>query len=219
MKFLAIIPARGGSKGIPRKNLRPFLGKPLISWSIRAAALSKSLDGFLVSTEDKEIAEVSKEFGAKVDVRPGHLATDEATTLAVIQDIAQRYRDVENFVILQPTSPLRNAGLIDECIQEYLHSQQASEGPSDNLVTGFYCKFREFGSHNNERRQDYKGFFYDDGNVYIIHRSVIESGRWSGDRILKKLISHEQNLEIDDEVDWIALEAVANHFGLGRGSR
>lgn len=200
--FIAVIPARGGSKGLPGKNIKDICGKPLIAWSIEAAKQSKRLQGILVSTDDEKIAAISRQYGAEVLIRPPELATDEAKTIDVIKHVAQQRVEAQNFVVLQPTSPLREPGLIDECIAEYL------SGDYDNLATGYYCKFREFGTHNNERRQDYKGFFYDDGNIYILNRTIVMQSRWSGDRIAKRVISKIQNFEIDDEVDFLILETL-----------
>ncbi|MBF0231432.1 MAG: acylneuraminate cytidylyltransferase family protein [Desulfamplus sp.] len=200
--FLAVIPARGGSKGIPGKNIKEINGKPLIAWSIEAAKESRILDEFLVSTDDERIAEVASRYDCPVLMRPPELATDEAKTISVLEHIIKAKETAEHVVVLQPTSPLRHKGLIDDCLSDY------TKGGYDNLATGFYCKFREFGSHNNERRQDYKGFFYDDGNVYVLNRSLIGKGRWSGDHICFKEISKEQNFEIDDSIDFLILDTL-----------
>ncbi len=208
--FLAVIPARGGSKGLPKKNIKEICGKPLIAWAIEAARQSKKLNEFLVSTDDEEIAGIAKQYGAQVLMRPAELATDEAKTISVLQHVAQVKTQAEHFVVLQPTSPLREPGLIDDCITYYL------SGDYDNLATGYYCKFREFGTHNNERRQDYKGFFYDDGNVYILSRKLVEDRRWSGDKIAARVVSKIQNFEIDDEVDFLILETLMSRYILKR---
>ncbi|MCZ7393703.1 MAG: HAD hydrolase family protein [Candidatus Methanoperedens sp.] len=194
-----MIPARGGSKGIPRKNIKTICGKPLIAWSIESARKSKLLDDFVVSTEDSEIADISRRYGAKVIDRPAELATDEATTVSVIQHIVN-VLNPDIVVVLQPTSPIRDDDLIDMCISKFL------EIKPDNLATGYYCKMREYGTYDNLRRQDIKGFFYDDGNVYILKRELILEGKWTGKNMVKIPISHEQNFEIDDEVDFFIVE-------------
>jgi len=206
---LAIIPARGGSKGLPGKNIRQLCGKPLLGWSIEAAQQAKLLDRVVVSTDDPQIAAVAESFNCEVLMRPPELATDEATTIAVVQHIAGQIPEANNFVILQPTSPLRNPGLIDDCLKKY------QAGNFSNLATGFWCKFQEFGSHNNMRRQDYKGFFYDDGNIYILHRRLAMAGRWFGENIMRYAISKVQNFEIDDEVDFVILETLMQKYRLG----
>ncbi len=203
---LAVIPARGGSKGIPKKNILSIRGKPLIAWSIEAACASASIDKAIVSTDSDEIAAVAREFGAEVLRRPAELATDEATTIAVIQHVAACIEDAQVFVVLQPTSPLRAPGLIDECVQIF------ETGGYDNLATGFCCKYREFGSHDNERRQDYQGFFYDDGNVYVLARKLVEQGRWYGNKIARHVIPRPMNYEIDDAVDLVVLDALLARY-------
>lgn len=203
---LAVIPARGGSKGLPGKNIRPLLDKPLIAWSIEAAQSATMVDRILVSTDSEEIADVARRFGAEVQMRPSELATDEATTIAVLTYVAAQLPEATMLIVLQPTSPLRDKGLIDTCIAAY------EQGGYSNLATGYWCKFKEFGSHNNLRRQDYKGFFYDDGNVYILSRTLVEKGLWFGDNICRQVIARHQNYEIDDEIDFVILEALMHRF-------
>lgn len=205
-RFLGVIPARGGSKGIPRKNIKMIAGKPLIAWTIEAAGRSKLLDRFVVSTEDPEIARISKEYGAPVINRPARLATDRATTLSVLQHVLTLI-DAEAVVLLQPTSPIRDDGLIDECIRRFKRSG------ADNLGTGFICKFMEYGTYCAKRRQDLKGFFYDDGNTYVIRSGLIKKGRMFGRKVERFPIGKEQNIEIDDEFDfWIAGQVLSRRY-------
>lgn len=195
--FLGIIPARGGSKGIPRKNIKMLGGKPLIAWSIEAAQNSKLLDRLVVSTEDREIAGVAEQFGAQVLERPAQLATDEATTLSVLQHVLGSI-DAQAIVLLQPTSPVREEGLIDSCIRQF------QDGGYDCLATGFMCTLKEYGAYT-QRRQDLKGFFHDDGNVYVVKSELIHQGTLFGKKAGRKEISRDQNIEIDDEFDfWMA---------------
>jgi CMP-N-acetylneuraminic acid synthetase len=197
--ILGVIPARGGSKGVPRKNIRSICGKPLIAWSIDSAKQALLLDDFVVSTEDDEIRRVAESFGARVLRRPESLATDEATTVSVLQHVIAALGP-QTLVVLQPTSPLRAPDLIDRCIRRY------REFGADTLATGYLTKIQEYGSYDNVRRQDRKGFFYDDGNVYVIERKVIEAGRWSGDAVERFLTRREETYEIDDEVDFFLVE-------------
>jgi N-acylneuraminate cytidylyltransferase len=209
---LGVIPARGGSKGLPRKNILPIAGFPLIYWSIQAAKRSKLLDDYVVSTDDQEIAAIAHSYGARVIDRPAHLGQDDTTTLAVLQHVISS-QACDAVAVLQPTSPLRNADTIDNCIREF------QNGDYDTLATGYYTKIIEYGTHQNLRRQDIPGFFYDDGNVYIISKSVIQSNRWHGDRICKKVLDAELNVEIDDEVTFISTEALMlNRLQNGRQS-
>ena len=198
---IGIIPARGGSKGIPRKNIKNIAGFPLIYWSIEAAKSSKYLDDFYVSTDSKEIAKIAKSYGAKVLIRSNDLAKDDTTTLAVLKDILTKI-DCDNIIVLQPTSPLRDLDTIDLCIDEF------KNGGFDTLATGYYTKIIEYGSHQNLRRQDIKGFFYDDGNIYIIKSQLIKKNKWFGNNICKKVINKELNYEIDDHVEFSIVEGL-----------
>ena len=123
------------------------------SWSIKSALESKLIDEVYVSTEDLVIKKYALEFGAKVDDRPVHLASDTTTTIEVLKDFILRHSEIETLVVLQPTSPVRDLDLIDNCINKYESDDYT------NLATGFFCKIKEYGTHNNTRRQDYKGFF------------------------------------------------------------
>jgi len=197
ISFLGIIPARGGSKSIPRKNIKNIAGKPLIAWTIESAKNSKLLDRFVVSTEDSEIAEISRKYGAEIIDRPKELATDEASTLSVLQQ-ALSIIETEVIVLLQPTSPIRNYNLIDECIEKFKNSG------ADSVATGFMCKFKEYGTYT-QRRQDLSGFFYDDGNIYVIKADIIKKGLLHGPKLERLEIGREQNIEIDDDFDfWMA---------------
>jgi CMP-N-acetylneuraminic acid synthetase len=195
--ILGIIPARGGSKGVPRKNIKPIAGKPLIAWTIEAARKSKLLDRFVVSTEDTEIAEISKRYGSEIINRPPELATDEASSISVIQHVLSKIQ-ADIVVLLQVTSPIRNNDIIDTCIKKF------QESGVDNLATGFVCKFMEYGTYA-QRRQEIKGFFYDDGSVYVIKSEFIRNGKMFGEKVERIITTREQNVEIDDEFDfWVA---------------
>ena len=195
--IVGITPARGGSKGIARKNLVPLCGKPLIAWTIESAKRSRLLDRYLVSTEDPEIAQVARHYGADVLQRPPELATDEASTLSVLQHAVGQL-PADAVVLLQATSPIRDEGLIDRCITRFL------ETGADSLATGLICKWVEYG-RNTRRRQDIPGFFYDDGNVYVINADLIRAGDQHGRRLEQMVIDREQNLDVDEPFDlWLA---------------
>jgi CMP-N-acetylneuraminic acid synthetase len=203
--ILGITPARGGSKGISGKNIKDISGIPLIAWTIESAKKSKLLGKYVVSTEDKEIAGMAKQYGAEILNRPMELATDEATTLSVLQHVIEKI-PCDSVVLLQATSPIRRDGLIDECIKEFIDNEY------DSLATGFTCKYIEYGK-NNSRRQDIEGFFYDDGNIYVIRADLIERGESFGKKVGRKVISRWENIEIDDEFDfWLAEQALRSGF-------
>lgn len=195
--ILGITPARGGSRCLPRKNIKLIAGKPLLAWTIEAAEKSRMLDKYIVSTEDKEIAKASEKFGAEFIFRPPELASDEASTLSVLQH-AIKHVPCETVVLMQATSPVRSPVLIDECIREFI------DNGYDSLATGFICKYVEYG-RNEHRRQDIAGFFYDDGNIYVIKADLIKKGDRYGTKIGRKIISRWENIDIDDKFDfWLA---------------
>jgi len=209
--ILGVTPARGGSKGIIRKNLVPVAGKPLLAWTIEAARRSRLIDRYVVSTEDAEIAAVARSYGAEVLERSAELADDETSTLAVLQHALDRI-PAKAVVVLQATSPIRNDGLVDRCIRQFV------EEAADSLATGFMCKFVEYG-RNYRRRQDIDGFFYDDGNVYVIDGALVRRGERYGARMVRVLLDREQSIEIDDPFDlWIA-DVVLRAREEGRGCR
>jgi CMP-N-acetylneuraminic acid synthetase len=198
--FIGVIPARGGSKSIPRKNIRMIAGKPLIAWTIEAAKRSKLLDRFIVSTEDAEISKIAEKFGAAVLKRPVKFSSDSSTTLSVLQHVVKEI-PCDAVVLLQPTSPVRDRNLIDSCIKRYIRKK------ADTLATGFICKFKEYGTYS-ARRQELDGFFYDDGNVYVIDSGLIKKGKMMGKKVERVEISKEQNIEIDEAFDFWMVEQI-----------
>ena len=201
--ILGLIPARGGSKGVPRKNVRMIAGKPLIAWSIESAFQSQRLDRVVVSTEDDEIAQIAGDWGAEVLRRPQELASDTASSLSVWQHTLSNI-SADILVNLYPTSPIRNEGLIDQVIDAFL-----AERPTC-VATGFICKYLPFGDADDglgdiHGRQQIEGFFYDDGNVYVVDVHTINLGQQYGKRLAHYYTSRECNVEIDDEFDfWLA---------------
>ena len=175
-------------------------GKPLIVWSIERALESKLLERVVVSTDSKEIAEISRMAGAEILMRPAELATDTASTLDVMIH-ALKYCPADTLVLLQPTSPCRASGLIDECIEDF------QQGDYDSLATGWNCDYKEYAT-NTLPRQQIKGFFYDDGNVYVMKATNVLAGDRYGKKICRKIISKYQNAEIDDAYDFWLLEKI-----------
>lgn len=136
--IVAIIPARGGSKRLLRKNIKPLKGKPLVSYVIRAALKSRYLDRVIVSTEDKEIAEVARRYGAEVIKRPQRLAKDDSLTIDVVfhalRVLKKKNCDIGTVVCLQPTSPLQSSGDIDNAIKLFLDKEPRSVISTHNSV-------------------------------------------------------------------------------------
>ena len=170
MEILAIIPARGGSKGIKRKNLRPILNKPLVAYSIEAGLNSKYVTRVVVSTEDDEIAKVTKNFGAQVINRPIELAQDETMTIPVMLHATNELKEKEGYkpdyvVLLQPTCPLRDAKYIDNAFDFYFEKEKegfdSCFSAFDNGTTHALWKINHDGTaqslydyHSRPRRQD-----------------------------------------------------------------
>jgi CMP-N-acetylneuraminic acid synthetase len=210
MKILAITPVRGGSKGIPGKNIKKIAGQPLLAWTIEAARKSKLLNRYVVSTEDKEISRVARKYGAEVIDRPKKLAGDSVTTLPVIQDVLKKIK-ADIIVLLQCTSPVREDGLIDKCVKRFLKTK------ADSLATGYKCYLYEWGKYD-QRRQDLGGWFHDDGNIVILRAGrVLKAKSWGevwGKRMERVEISREQNFEIDDQFDfWLNEQVLLKKYG------
>lgn len=196
-RILGVIPARGGSKAIPRKNLHPVAGKPLVAWSLEAARQSRALTRCVVSTEDAEIGSVVEALGGTVLWRPPELATDEADTLSVLQHALDSL-PADIVVVLQPTSPVRGAGLVDACVERFLATG------ADSLGTVYRDFNYEYGVEM-PRRQEIQPRFLDNGNVYVISADVVRSGRSFGDRIATFETGREESVDVDEPFDlWLA---------------
>lgn len=207
--ILGVTPARGGSKGIPKKNIRMLSGKPLIAWTIETAKKSRLLDRYVVSTENREIARVSEEYGAEVINRPKELATDEASTLSVLQHVLKQI-DADTVVLLQCTSPVRSEDLIDRCIRKF------QDAGVEVLATGYICKLFEWGTYSS-RRQNLEGFFHDDGNVYVFKSELLRAGKIWSKNSETVLTQKEETFEIDDEFDFWLNEQILD--ALLKGTR
>ena len=136
MEVLAIIPARGGSKRVPRKNVKLLAGKPLVAYSIETGIQSKYITRVVVSTEDKEIASVAKDFGAEVVIRPDELAIDTAKTapvmMHVVEELEKEGYKPDIVVLLQPTTPLRKLAMVDSAIEKLMNCD------NDSIFSAFF---------------------------------------------------------------------------------
>lgn len=224
MRILGIIPARGGSKGIPRKNIRPMAGKPLIYYSIAAAQLSNSVDRLVVSTDDAEIADVSRSFGVEVRMRPAALAADDTPTRDVLQHVveelaSQGYRP-DAVMTLQPTSPLRTAQHIDAAASLFAADPQA-----DSLVScievphifhprsvmrrndaGYLVPFLD--SSQPTRRQDKEPVVARNGAAVYITRTGRLRDYVFGGKLIAFMMDADESIDIDTMDDFNAAERV-----------
>lgn len=184
INIVAIIPARGGSKSIPRKNIIDFCGKPLIAWSIEQALASKYISNVYVTTDNKEISNVSKAYGAKIIWRPHELATDTASSedalLHAISNI-EKTGKIDFVVFLQPTSPIRDTNDVDKAVEEF-YSKKADSLFSAAVLEDF-CIWEEanhgvrsitFDYKNRGRRQDRLPYFLENGSIYIFKPDILK---------------------------------------------
>ena len=192
MDTIAIIPARGGSKRLPGKNLRPFAGVPLIAHSIWQARQVPAIRGCYVSTEDEAIAEVARKWGAKVVRRPDELAGDTSPTGAVLQHAVREIAAAaammpDSVVLLQPTNPLRPLAMIEDALRAFEASQvdcvmtvTRSHHKLGRLESGLFVPSYEPGT----RSQDLMPMYYENGLVYVTRGDVVrDRGDVFGDRI------------------------------------
>lgn len=204
MKIVAVIPARGGSKGIKNKNLKTLKKKPLIYWSIKSAKESKLIEDFFVSTEDKKIKSVALKHKCKVIDRPKNLSRDSSKTIEVIQH-AIKITKADVIICIQPTSPKRPKGIVDSCLKKYLKNK------ADTLATGRIIHNFEWGKYNNLSRQKLKGWFWDDGSIYILKAKDILKNKWVGKKLYKYHLEKKYNLlEIDDLEDFEIIDKTFN---------
>ena len=147
MSLLAIIPARGGSKGIPRKNIKNFCGKPLIAWTIEVAQQAPKIDHIFVSTDDEEIAQVAKVYGVDVPfLRPPELAADSTPAISTALHVLEAFNDFDEVLWLQPTSPLRSLDDVNQLLKLALN-QGASSVVSVTPVKANPNWMYRFGEH------------------------------------------------------------------------
>lgn len=220
MKVLGIVPARGGSKGIPRKNVRLLGGRPLLAHTAEAALAAHRLSRVVLTTDDEEIAEVGRSCGLEVPfVRPAELARDDTPTLPVLQHaVAELEKAGDRFdavCLLQPTSPLRRAGDIDGCI-ELLETggldSVVSVLPVPHEHNPHWVYFRDAEgllrlSTGEEqpipRRQELPPAFHRDGAVYVVRRDVLMNGNsLYGKRLGGYLTDPTRNVNLDTPADW-----------------
>ena len=226
MKVLGLIPARGGSKGVPDKNIRLLCGKPLLQYTAEAALAARFLSRVILSTEDKEIARVGERCGLDVPfVRPADLAEDETPTLPVVQHAVRWLEDQgEQFdavCLLQPTNPLRRPEDIDACIQ-LLETTGADAVvtivpvPAEHNPHWVYFQngsdFLRLSTGETTpiaRRQELPPAFHREGSVYVTRRDVLmETNSLYGSKLAGHLIAAESSVNIDGLQDWARAEAI-----------
>ena len=231
MKVLVVIPARGGSKGIPHKNIKLLNGKPLICYSIDVARQFTSDENICVTTDDDEIIKVVEDYGLKVPFkRPEYLATDTCGSNEVIQHAYQFYeqqgKHYDAILLLQPTSPFRKVEFLKDAVDLYDDSIDMVTSVKLSSCNPYYDGFEENaegllkiskGDGTIERRQDAPNVWQQNGSIYVINpKSLTEKGMARFTRIRKFTMSELYSVDIDNPFDWKVAELIINENLLGR---
>jgi len=217
---LAIIPARGGSKRLPNKNILDLAGKPMIVWSIEAGLKSKYIDEVVVSSDSYEILNISNEYGAQALKRPLKLANDTATTFETIKHAIKNVGNYDCLVLLQPTSPLRKENHIDEALEllkiKHAHAVVSVSEMEHNPLWSNTIPKDDNMSHFiqedilNKRSQDFEKYYRINGAIYIC--DTIKFLENKGFFLKKRIYAYKMNkrcsIDIDDNFDFNIAEAL-----------
>jgi len=228
-RILAVITARGGSKGLKGKNIMPFAGKPLIAWPIAAAQASQYVDEIIVSTDDHAIAEVAREYNANVPfIRPAYLASDHASSFDVVAHCldyyTQRQQNFDYVLLLEPTSPFTTGNDIDKAIERLVseHSASAIVGicknedghPSFNVTmakNGLIAAYED--KFSSTRRQDLTTCYRYEGSLYLSEVSaLLKEKSFYHQATLGYVVPKWQAIEIDDLTDFICAQAIMHNL-------
>lgn len=226
--ILAVIPARGGSKGVPRKNIRPLAGLPLIAYTIRAALACPLITDVVVSTDDIEIQHIALEYGAQAPfLRPQELATDTALAIPVVQhavaEMETRLRKVYDYVaMLQPTTPLRTSGDLTEALKRLIESEKDGIISVVDVGNLHPMKMKKFMGDRlvdyekppveNPPRQVMPPVYMVNGAIYATRRDVLmKRGTFQGKYCLGYVMPMERSINIDNEIDFFLAEHLAKH--------
>ena len=218
----ALIPARGGSKGVPRKNIKKIAGHPLLAYSIAACEKSKYIDKIFVSTDDEEIARISKEYGAIVPfIRPSEYATDSATDYDVLKHFFQNI-DVDDLAYIRPTTPLRDPAHLDEAVERYFEKRgaltavrSAHEMPESpyklfkiegEYFQSFFEDFKGIKNYTNLPRQRFPKAYQPNGYVDIVKRGVVESGASFGEKIFPYITNLVTEVDLPYQFEMLETE-------------
>jgi CMP-N-acetylneuraminic acid synthetase len=216
IKYLVLIPARGGSKGIPRKNLVPLAGKPLIQYTFESALQSKYIDSIHLSSDSDEIMDLAKSLNILAPYkRPDQIASDTASAMDVIMYHIDWVKEnlgeeIENIIYLQPTSPIRSNDLIDNSINEYERLQskslvaicECSQHPYETVMLSDNKMKSLPQDKGYTRRQDYPLFYFITGALYIFNCAFVKEHKRLTDQNTNYIItSKEEGIDIDDIVD------------------
>jgi|Deesub1362A_J573_1020465.scaffolds.fasta_scaffold00546_10 CMP-N-acetylneuraminic acid synthetase len=215
-KILCLIPARGGSKRLPRKNILPLKGKPMICYTIDAALKSELFEDVYVSTEDKEIAKISNECGAKVIIRPQELAGDLVSVVDVclhaIEFLKSECREYTLLCVLLPTAPLRTSRDIVKALEIFLTHGEASFLMA--VTNYFYDPFQAlkeedgylipvFPEYLKKKRQELPRVYVDNGSIYIAKiEEFLKYKTFYGPKMIKYYMPFDRSIDVDTEVEF-----------------
>jgi CMP-N,N'-diacetyllegionaminic acid synthase len=229
-KIISIIPARGGSKGLPGKNIKPLLNKPLIGWTIEQARTSKYIDEIFVTTDSHEIADIAKQFGIDVPfLRPKELASDTSSSMDVVEHVIKYYETNNKFfdyiILLEPTSPLRKKNDIDSAIEIVIENQEADGIVSVGEVHLEHPMIIKKINNSNRlepyifdtqkiyQRQQADKAYFPYGVIYMIKTSIFNVKKaFYTDNIIPYFIERWQNYEIDDQIDFEVIQNLINIY-------
>lgn len=223
---LAIIPARGGSKGVPKKNIRMAAGKPLIAWTIEEAKRSKYIDRLILSSDNDEIIQVAREYGCEIPfVRPAELARDDTPGMAPVLHALEVIPRYDYVVLLQPTSPLRVAEDIDGCLESCDRARanacvSVTEAEESPFLMYFIDEAHKMspvlGSPNKyHRRQDMPPAYRVNGAVYTARTEwLLKSENFIGPGTIAYPMPRQRSLDIDNEWDLETFEAMKRAGGV-----
>jgi len=226
-KILAIIPARGGSKGIRRKNLQKLSGKPLIAHTIIAAKKTKSINKIIVSTDDKEIGKISKNNGAEVPfLRPKQISKDTSSIIEVIKHALKFLQENQSYVpdiiiLLQPTSPLRTSQLITKTINTLKKSKATSVITVSKITKHPYAAYwlkndflkpfeKNFTKYS--RRQEFPDLFFPTGAVYTFWYDTLKKFNSLYGPKIKPIVVHDEDIDIDNLRDLFFAEMMLKNW-------
>lgn len=217
-KILGLIPARGGSKGLPKKNILPLAGKPLIAWTIEQIKRSKYTDSFIVSTDDEEIASVSRKYGCEVPfIRPHEIATDSAKGIEVVFHALNWFESREQkfdiLILLQPTSPLRKIEDIDNSIEMLFEKNakaivsvcKTEHHPLWSSILPPDGSMKDFLNQNikNKNRQELPKYYRLNGAIYLSYCDYLKKSKsFLGEQTFAYIMPQERSIDIDSSLDF-----------------
>ena len=230
-RCLFVIPARGGSKGIPGKNIKPLAGKPLMCYSVDIARALASDDDICVTSDDAQIIETVENYGLPVPfVRPDHLASDTASTYDALLHALEFYREqgkeYDVIILLQPTSPLRKLRHVTEAVELYSSDLDMVVGVKKPKSSPYFTLYEEREDGLLERskpglytrRQDCPPVYEYNGAVYVINvRSLEKTHMFSFNRIQKYVMDDTSSMDLDTLSDWRYLEFLVNNGEVSLG--